>query len=385
MSASFDDYPQRLPRKQGVSPTLVVLCLLSLLLAFVSILWQFWPFHRSGLDVNAEPRPITPRGELWDIEKSTIALYSEARKSVVHITRLGLQRDMYSLNVMKVPVGTGSGFLWDKDGHVVSNYHVIAGAAETEVTLSDGSTWKGRVVGSYPDKDIAVLVIDAPGNRLRPMPVGRSNDLQVGQMAFAIGNPFGLDQTLTSGIISALGREIETDKDRPPIRNVIQTDAAINPGNSGGPLLDSAGRLIGMNTAIYSPSGSSSGIGFAIPVDDINLYVPQIIREGKVTRPGLGVRVASDQLAQQFNAPGVLIMDVIPDSPAAKAGLQPTRRERGRIRLGDIITKFNGEPIEKATDLFAKLEKQQVGATVQLTIIRDNQELVVPVVLGPVE
>ncbi len=218
---------------------------------------------------RAGPRPIAPRGELAADEKSTIALFRQASPSIVHITAVSVARDLFTLNLLQIPEGTGSGLVWDDTGNIVTNYHVIQNAGAAQVTLADQSTWKARLVGIAPDKDLAVLKIDAPKSRLRPIPIGTSKDLQVGQSAFAIGNPFGLDQTLTTGVVSALGREIESVTRR-PIQGVIQTDAAVNPGNSGGPLLDSAGRLIGVNTAIYSPSGASVGIGFAIPVDTVN-------------------------------------------------------------------------------------------------------------------
>jgi S1-C subfamily serine protease len=253
----------------------------------------------------------------------------------------------------------------------------------TEVTLADQSTWPGRVVGVYPDKDLAVLKIDAPESRLHPIPVGTSNDLRVGQKVFAIGNPFGLDQTLTTGVISAVGREIESVTRR-PIKGVIQTDAAINPGNSGGPLLDSAGRLIGVNTAISSPSGASAGIGFAIPVDEVNRVVPQLIRDGKITRPGLGIQVASDQQARGLKVRGVLVMSVLPGSPAEKAGLRPTRRDGdGRLQLGDAIVELGGKPVKSVNDLFSALEQHQVGQTIKLTIMREGQERQLEATLEP--
>ena len=240
-------------------------------------------------DSRAAPRAVTARGELFSGEKSTIALFRQASPAVVNITAIGVQRDLFTLNLYQIPQGTGSGFVWDTRGNIITNFHVIQNADTAQVTLADQSNWKARVVGVAPDKDLAVLRIDAPANRLPPIPLGTSKDLQVGQSVFAIGNPFGLDQTLTTGVISALNREIESVTRR-PIQGVIQSDAAINPGNSGGPLLDSAGRLIGVNTAIYSPSGASAGIGFAIPVDTVNRIVPELIRSGKVTRPGLGVK-----------------------------------------------------------------------------------------------
>jgi S1-C subfamily serine protease len=230
------------------------------------------------------------------------------------------------LNLYQIPQGTGSGFVWDTKGNIITNFHVIQNADAAQVTLADQSNWKAQVVGVAADKDLAVLRIDAPSNRLRPIPLGTSKELQVGQSVFAIGNPFGLDQSLTTGVISALGREIDSVTRR-PIQGVIQTDAAINPGNSGGPLLDSAGRLIGVNTQIFSPSGASAGIGFAIPVDTVNRIVPELIRSGKIIRPGLGVELAEEQIAKKIGVSGVVIVDVARGGPAAKAGIRPTRRE----------------------------------------------------------
>jgi S1-C subfamily serine protease len=229
------------------------------------------------------------------------------------------------------------------------------------------------VVGIAPDKDLAVLRIDAPAKRLRPIPLGTSKELQVGQSVFAIGNPFALDQTLTTGVISALGREIESVTRR-PIQGVIQSDAAINPGNSGGPLLDSAGRLIGVNTAIYSPSGASAGIGFAIPVDTVNRIVPELIRSGRITRPGLGVQIAEEQLTAQLGVNGVLVVDVARAGPGAKAGIRPTRRDgSGRVTLGDVITAIDGKKVESPNDLFLLLENYKVGDTVTVTVLRDGK------------
>jgi S1-C subfamily serine protease len=259
---------------------------------------------------------------------------------------------------------------------------VIQGADAARVTLADRSSWKARLVGGYPDKDLAVLVIDAAKDRLRPIPVGTSHDLQVGQKAFAIGNPFGLDRTLTTGVVSALGREIQSVTRR-TIKDMIQTDAAINPGNSGGPLLDSSGRLIGVNTAIYSPSGAYAGIGFAIPVDEVNRVVPQLIRHGKVTRPWLGVQLAPEQVVRQLGLKGALIFDVEPDSPAARAGLRPTRRDAAnRLQLGDLIVALDKQPVRSANELLDLLEQCKGGETVQLTVRRDGQERQVPVTLA---
>ncbi|HEY6999814.1 MAG TPA: trypsin-like peptidase domain-containing protein [Candidatus Binatia bacterium] len=334
-----------------------------------------WVRSATLFDPRAAPRAVNPRGELLTDEKSTITLFRQASPSVVNITAIGVERDLFTLNLYQIPQGTGSGFVWDTNGDIITNFHVIQQADAAQVTLADQSNWKARIVGVAPDKDIAVLRIDAPGNRLRPIPIGTSKDLQVGQSVFAIGNPFGLDQTLTTGVISALNREIESVTRR-PIQGVIQSDAAINPGNSGGPLLDSAGRLIGVNTAIYSPSGTSAGIGFAIPVDIVNRIVPELIRSGKVTRPGLGIQIADEQIAERLGVTGVLVVDVTRGSAAAKAGIQPTRRDReGRLRLGDVITGIDGQKIESSNDLYLILEKYKVGDAVTVTMLRNGQSV----------
>ena len=332
-------------------------------------------------DSRAAPRAVTARGELFSGEKSTIALFRQASPAVVNITAIGVQRDLFTLNLYQIPQGTGSGFVWDTRGNIITNFHVIQNADTAQVTLADQSNWKARVVGVAPDKDLAVLRIDAPANRLPPIPIGTSKDLQVGQSVFAIGNPFGLDQTLTTGVISALNREIESVTRR-PIQGVIQSDAAINPGNSGGPLLDSAGRLIGVNTAIYSPSGASAGIGFAIPVDTVNRIVPELIRSGKVTRPGLGVQIADEQIAQRLGVSGVLVVDVAKGSAASRAGIQPTRRDaEGRLRLGDIIVAIDGKKVTTSNDLFLLLEKYQIGDAVTISMLRDGKTIQAKVTL----
>ena len=316
------------------------------------------------------PRAGSPRSELWRDEKSTSGLFRQASPSVVNITAIGVQRDLFTLNLYQIPQGTGSGFVWDTKGNIITNFHVIQNAAAAQVALADQSNWKAQVVGVAADKDLAVLRIDAPADRLRPIPVGTSKELQVGQSVFAIGNPFGLDQSLTTGVISALGREIESVTRR-PIQGVIQTDAAINPGNSGGPLLDSAGRLIGVNTQIFSRTGASAGIGFAIPVDTVNRIVPELIRSGKIIRPGLGVELAEEQIARKIGVSGVLIVDVMRGGPAAKAGIRPTRRESsGRVILGDVITAIEGKKVESPNDLFLILESHH---TVTLALLRDGK------------
>ena len=261
------------------------------------LVWHSWPWQRNGLDPDAAPRAITPRGELAAEEKTSTSIFRQTAPSVVFITTMATGHNPFSFATEKIPQGTGSGFVWDRRGHIVTNFHVIQGAEAAQVTLADHSTWNARLVRAYPDKDLAVLVIDAPSDRLSPIPVGTSDNLEVGQKVFAIGNPFGLDQTLTTGIVSALGRQIESAT-RQPIEHVIQTDAAINPGNSGGPLLDIAGRLIGVNTAIYSPSGASAGIGFAIPVDQVNRIVPQLVRNGSQGSSGQYVEAAIDRVSE---------------------------------------------------------------------------------------
>jgi S1-C subfamily serine protease len=323
---------------------------------------------------DAAGRPIAPRGPLSADEQNNIAVFRAASPSVVNITALTTQRDFFSLDVQQVPAGTGTGFVWDDQGHIVTNFHVIQGASAARVTLADQSTHRAELVGAFPDRDLAVLKIPLPKAKLPPLPLGTSKDLLVGQRVFAIGNPFGLDQTLTTGIVSALGREIESVTRR-RIRGVIQTDAAINPGNSGGPLLDSAGRLIGVNTAIYSPSGASSGIGFAIPVDEVNRIVPRLVRDGRFVRPALGISSASPGLARALDVPpGVALVGVTKGGAADRSGLQPFRRGNdGRVIPGDVITAINDESVADFDDLLSALERYRPGDRVSLTVWRSGQ------------
>ncbi|MFA5138989.1 MAG: trypsin-like peptidase domain-containing protein [Elusimicrobiota bacterium] len=335
---------------------------------------------------SARPgRPIEPRGELLAEEKSTIELFRRSRDSVVYITTLVMQQDFFSFNVLEIPQGAGSGFIWDEQGHVVTNFHVIQQADAAKVTLADGTSVDAKLVGVFPDKDLAVLRIQVPKKGLRPIPLGASKDLQTGQKVFAIGNPFGLDQTLTTGVISALGREIRSLTGR-PIQGVIQTDAAINPGNSGGPLLDSAGRLIGVNTMIYSPSGAYAGVGFAVPVDIVNQVVPQLIAYKKVIRPGFGVRLADDVLAARLGIEGALILGVSKRSAAALAGLEPTAvNARGDVVLGDAIVAVDNKPVKSADDLYKLVEDYSVGDKVTVTALRSGRRRSVKVTLQELE
>ncbi len=330
---------------------------------------------------GAGPRAITARGELAPDEQSTIAVFKAVSPSVVFITSLALRQDFFSFRALEIPQGAGSGFIWDDRGYIVTNYHVIAEAQGAQVTLADHSSWRAQLVGVEPDKDVAVLKIEAPKHLLPPIPVGTSDDLQVGQKVFAIGNPFGFDQTLTTGVISSLGREIEAATGR-PIQGVIQTDAAINPGNSGGPLLDSAGRVIGINTAIVSPSGAYAGIGFAVPIDAVNHIVPRIIRGEPARKPGLGIIIAEDYMVRRLGLEGVLIRGVTPGSAAEKAGLRPMSRDpSGRIVLGDVIVAANGKPVRGTNDLYRILDEHEVGDTLQLRILRRGREVSVEVTL----
>lgn len=385
------EYPAA-PPPRGRNSLLQLLPLVVLVIAILLVM-RLWtggsrmPVHK--LDPSAQPRPITPAGELASDERATIELFRQSSSAVVFISTAAVGRDI-DFNILELPKGTGSGFIWDEDGHIVTNYHVVQQANRWRVTLADGSAWDAVPIGVAADKDLAVLRIDAPRERLRPILIGESADLEVGQKVFAIGNPFGLDQTLTSGIISGLGRQIRAQNGK-TIDNVIQTDAAINPGNSGGPLLDSSGRLIGMNTAIYSPSGAFAGIGFAIPVDTIQRIVPQLLRTGQVERAGLGATYAPDSITRRLGLKGVLIGNMPSGSAAHQAGLLPTRRSAaGDILLGDVVVAVDGQPIEKVEDLFEVFDQHSVGDRVILTVIRGartNQEevLELPAVLQQVK
>ncbi len=334
-----------------------------------------------------EQRMATPRGELGVDERATIELFERTRDSVVYISTTGLVQDFWTRNVFAVPRGTGSGFIWDQAGHVVTNLHVIQGAARATVRLADGRDYRAQLVGASPAHDIAVLRIDVAFESPPPVPIGTSHDLQVGQKVFAIGNPFGLDWTLTTGIVSALDRSLPAQDGRSVVEHLIQTDAAINPGNSGGPLLDSAGRLIGINTAIYSPSGASAGIGFAVPVDTVMRVVPQLIRHGKYTRPALGIEVdegVNARLTRRLGMAGVFVLDVAPGSPAAVAGITPLRlAPDGRVVAGDLIIAVAGKPVDSVARLLARLDDFAVGDVVHIDLLRGGRRHTVPITLLP--
>lgn len=338
-------------------------------------------------DGSARPRPIEPSGPFHDDESATIQLFRTAAPSVVFITTVEIGRTQLNMDVHEIPRGAGSGFIWSEQGYIVTNYHVIETALEKravlKVTLNDGSTHTAKVVGAAPDQDLAVVKIEPNGFTLSPLPVGTSSNLQVGQKVYAIGNPFGLDQTLTTGVISGLGREIRSVTGR-RISSVIQTDAAINPGNSGGPLLDSSGRLIGVNTAIFSPSGTYAGVGFAVPVDTVNRVVPELLRYGRVIRPVLGVQIAPDSITSKLGVKdGLLIVRVQANTGADRAGLVPTRVDaRGRVVVGDILMAIDGRPIKSSDDLFELLERRDIGQTVNVTVLRDGIKQKIPVVLS---
>jgi len=345
-----------------------------------------------------EPNYVTKvqkAAPLKDEEKSVVDLFTKSKSAVVFITNVAVRRDAFTLSLTEQPQGAGSGIIWDDEGHVVTNYHVIRNANELKVQFSlqnnRGPNSKGNindvldacdavVVGFDDDKDIAVLkLMDAScyTNKAKALPIGSSSSLQVGQRVFAIGNPFGLDHTLTTGVVSGLSRQIQSGNTGRPIDGIIQTDAAINPGNSGGPLLNSSGQLIGLNTAIYSASGTSSGVGFALPVDMVTGIVDQIIRFGRVTRPIIGVSFAPDEIAEQLGLGGVLVLDAREGGPAERAGIRSTKRDdSGRLLLGDVIVGIDDEKIEDSYDLYRALDNHVVGDSVKVSVFRDTDRRV---------
>jgi len=334
---------------------------------------------------KVEMRAVAPsQGNLGADERLTIDVFKSVSPSVVFITNKRLQRGFFSLGVTEVPQGAGSGFLWDGRGHIVTNFHVIYEAHEIEVALQDGRRFSADIVGADPDHDLAVLRVPVGRFKIKPTMIGSSKNLEVGQKVLAIGNPFGLDSTLTTGIISALGRTIQSMTKR-YIHNVIQTDAAINPGNSGGPLLDSFGRVIGVNTSIVSPSGSSAGIGFAVPVDTVNRIVTQLINQGEVSRPGLGVSLVPNRYMVQWGMEGAAILQVDKGSSAGAAGLKGiTKFPNGEIEIGDVIIECAGYPVKKNSDLIKALDRHQVGDEIEIVFTRKSNKMQIKVILQEV-
>jgi S1-C subfamily serine protease len=337
--------------------------------------------------IAAEPRVVAARGDLAGDEAATIELFERSKDAVVFISTTQRVLSPWSRNMFSIPRGAGSGFVWDAQGHVVTNNHVIMGASEARVRLNDGRDYAASLVGASPAHDIAVLRIKVPERQPAPLPIGTSADLKVGQKVFAIGNPFGLDWSLTTGIVSALNRSLPSEDGRSVIEELIQTDAAINPGNSGGPLLDSAGRLIGINTAIFSPSGAYAGVGFAVPVDTVNRVVPQLVAKGKYTRPVLGIQ-ADEQLnqmiAKRLGVKGVAIAGVERGSAAEEAGLRAaTIEQSGGIVPGDIILAVDGRETDTVAKLVARLDEKKAGETVKLTVLREGKRTEVSATLKP--
>jgi 2-alkenal reductase len=321
------------------------------------------------------PRAVQPRGSLADLERTSIELFERDSPSVVQV----VARNSAAQPVQGEEEGgaqSGTGFIWDDAGHIVTNDHVVQGTDTVAVRFASGQVSRARIVGTTPNYDLAVLELENARSLPPPLPIGSSADLKVGQLVYAIGNPFGLDQSLTLGIISALKRRLPTSSGR-EIGDVIQTDAAINPGNSGGPLLDSAGRVIGVNTAILSPSGTNAGIGFAIPIDVVNRVVPEIIRRGYVPTPGIGIVAASEAAATRAGADGVVIVRTVPGSAAERAGLRGI--DPNAQRLGDVIVAVNGKPVHRLSDLTQELERVGVGKKVTLSVKRDGRDMSVDV------
>ena len=347
------------------------------------ILFICKPYIQSWLlDGKSQPRVVTERGDFNSDEQNTIGIFQRVSPSVVFINTIDTQLNPWTRTFKETPLGSGSGFIWDNQGHVVTNFHVIKDSSSATIKLSDQRVYDAILVGASPRHDLAVLKINVPLDSPNPVPIGRSKNLQVGQKVYAIGNPFGLDHTLTTGIISALGRSIDSEAGG-RIENLIQTDAAINPGNSGGPLIDSAGRLIGINTAIYSPSGSSSGIGFSIPVDNVNRVVPQLITKGRYIRPVLGVTMDERYNAlinQRFGIRGVAVLNTSENSGAAKVGLIGITLHNNQSVLGDMIQQIDGRDVDSVADLMDILDEYESGDSVELTILRNEkqQKIMVP-------
>ncbi|MEM7621067.1 MAG: trypsin-like peptidase domain-containing protein [Pseudomonadota bacterium] len=344
------------------------------LIVIIALLWFGGRFFQVALLSEKQPRAITPRGDLAVFEKTAVTLFENAAPSVAYI--YPVKRSLDFLGRRQTQQGTGSGFVWDKAGHIITNHHVIRGADQVFVRFDSGTAARASVIGSSADHDLAVLRVSVAPGELRPIPVGRSTNLKIGQAVFAIGNPFGLNRSLTTGIVSAVGRDLPTSSGR-DITGVIQTDAAINPGNSGGPLLDSAGRLIGVNTAIASPTGASTGIGFAVPVDTVNRIVPQLIKNGRAARPGIGIRAGSEEFSARLGIQGVIVIDVLTGGAADQAGIRGINRRADE--LGDVILAVNGKPVSNVSDLANELAKTGINNMAKLTVLRGSREMKVEV------
>jgi 2-alkenal reductase len=352
----------------------VVLWVLILLSLWIGYDYVYLAFSR----YTAEPRLVTPRASLTEIEQATIEIFERISPSVAFIMTETQEGGFFPFSPTPRQIGTGSGFIWDEAGHIVTNHHVIEGARRIGVRFGSEELLTAKVIGSAPDYDLAVLRISRARRLFSPLPIGSSEELRVGQLAYAIGNPFGLSRTLTKGIVSALDRRLPTASGR-EIRGVIQTDAATNPGNSGGPLLDSAGRLIGVSTAILSGTGSFAGVGFAVPIDIVNRVVPQLIKEGKVPRPGIGIAALPEEVAARFDVQGVIIAEVVPHSPADKAGLKGINLTTNE--LGDIITHVNGRRVRSVPELAAELAEIGIGNQADLTVQRRRESRIVSVTI----
>lgn len=364
MSFRHEDPGQ--PAFSGVFSGTFFSVMLLALLGFLGMR-SLWPH---GLSSRPEPRPVEPVGELSPEELSTVALFERASRSAVSIQASNVRRYRGELSPTEVTQDTGSGFVWDEDGHVVTNLHVVKDGTLYTVRFQDGTAYRAEFVGAAPDYDLAVLRVQAPPETFTPLPLGRSGGLRVGQRTFAIGYPFGLEQTLTTGVCSGLDRAIQSMSGL-AIHGVIQTDAAINPGNSGGPLLDSSGRLIGVNTAIASATGANTGVGFAVPVDTVNRIVPRILQEGNIERAGLGIVIGDDLLAADAGLQGAVVGGVSRSGPAQRAGMVGvTQTEEGALVLGDVIVGIDDQEIRRAADLYQAFEVYRAGEDVLVRVNR---------------
>jgi len=332
------------------------------------IIWIALPDNRVSLADSVAPRAVEPRGDLFDLERSVAAIFERVSPSVVQVAGVTEHKDLSPASVEEIQ--TGSGFLWDEAGNVVTNDHVVKNAQKLLVRFPSGEVVDAQIVGVAANYDLAVIRVQQPVKSLPPpIAIGSSADLKVGQFAYAIGNPFGFNTTLTTGVVSALKRRLPSSGGR-EIADVIQTDAAINPGNSGGPLLDSAGRVIGVNTAIISPGGSSTGVGLAIPIDIVNRVVPQLISTGHVPTPGIGIVTASEAAAIRAGIDGVIVVKTVPGSPAERAGLRGISTAKNK--LGDVIVGVDGKPVHKLADLTDELDLVGVGGKIELSVKRNS-------------